>query len=106
MSDEQITWESMTPFFKKYVTHSQYMKFKPGVRTWYKPHRCPECDNSAKLRARVQELEEILDQISGFSRSLRVGGPDMMDLYGLSASLEAAVDMCNEALAQREKDND
>ena len=47
----------------------------------------------------VQRLREVLDHIVGLSRALRVGGPDPMDLEGLSNALEEAVDTAHAALA-------
>ncbi len=47
----------------------------------------------------VQRLREALDHIIGLSRALRVGGPDPMDLEGLSNALEEAVDTAHAALA-------
>ena len=47
----------------------------------------------------VQRLREALDHIVGLSRALRVGGPDPMDLEGLSNALEEAVDTAHAALA-------
>ena len=47
----------------------------------------------------VQRLREALDHIGGLSRALRVGGPDPMDLEGLSNALEEAVDTAHAALA-------
>lgn len=42
------------------------------------------------------ELEAALDHIGGLSRALRVGGPDPMDLEGLSDALNEAVDTAHE----------
>jgi predicted PP-loop superfamily ATPase len=56
------------------------------------------------LAARVVELEAALDHIGGLSRALRVGGPDPMDLEGLSDALTVAVDIANAALAQPVKE--
>ncbi|PHR17849.1 MAG: hypothetical protein COA41_11145 [Sphingopyxis sp.] len=44
-------------------------------------------------------LLSALDEIGGLSRALRVGGPDPMDLQGLSDALREAVDVAHEALA-------
>jgi hypothetical protein len=47
-------------------------------------------------------LRNVLDAIGGLSRALRVGGPDPMDLQGLSDALSDAVDMAHSALAETE----
>lgn len=51
------------------------------------------------LHAENERLREALDHIGGLSRALRVGGPDPMDLEGLSNALEEAVDTARAALA-------
>jgi len=54
---------------------------------------------AAHDQSEVQRLREALDHIGGLSRALRVGGPDPMDLEGLSNALEEAVDTAHAALA-------
>ena len=44
----------------------------------------------------ARSMLEALDHIGGLSRYLRQGGPDAMDLQGLSDALEEAVDMSND----------
>lgn len=51
------------------------------------------------LADRVAELEAALDHIGGLSRALRVGGPDPIDLEGLSEALTEAVDTAHAMLA-------
>jgi hypothetical protein len=49
----------------------------------------------------VEAFSEVLialDDIVGLSRALRVGGPDPMDLQGLSDALSEAVDTAHAAL--------
>ncbi|MFC4526370.1 hypothetical protein ISN76_13140 [Dyella halodurans] len=56
--------------------------------------------NFDAARAAVAELIETLDNIGAMSRALRVGGPDPVDLEGLSDALTEAVDTANAALAR------
>ncbi|MDV9040936.1 hypothetical protein [Stenotrophomonas sp. RAC2] len=56
----------------------------------------------ARLIAAAPEMFEALDTIGGLSRALRQGGPDPMDLQGLSDALEEAVDLANSLVAQIE----
>ena len=55
---------------------------------------------NARLIAAAPELLKALDNIGGLSRALRAGGPDPMDLQGLSDALEEAVDMAHAAIAK------
>lgn len=58
--------------------------------------------NAAQLGealALIERYRTALDHIGGLSRALRVGGPDPMDLQGLSDALEDAVDTANGALS-------
>lgn len=55
-------------------------------------------DMVAPAQPEVQRLREALDHIVGLSRALRVGGPDPMDLEGLSNALEEAVNTAHAAL--------
>jgi len=57
---------------------------------------------NARLIAAAPEMFEALDTIGGLSRALRQGGPDPMDLQGLSDALEEAVDLANSLVAQIE----
>lgn len=57
---------------------------------------------NARLIAAAPEMFEALDTIGGLSRALRQGGPDPMDLQGLSDALEEAVDLANSLIAQIE----
>jgi len=57
---------------------------------------------NARLIAAAPEMFEALDTIGGLSRALRLGGPDPMDLQGLSDALEEAVDLANRFVAQIE----
>jgi len=50
--------------------------------------------------ATVADMIEVLDNIGGLSRALRVGGPDPMDLRGLSDALSEAVDAANAAVSR------
>ncbi|MCY1300113.1 hypothetical protein D9M70_496720 [compost metagenome] len=54
----------------------------------------------ARLIAAAPDMFEALDNISGLSRALRVGGPDPMDLQGLSDALEEAVSLALSAIAK------
>ena len=54
----------------------------------------------ARLIAAAPDMFEALDNISGLSRALRVGGPDPMDLQGLSDALEEAVSLALSAMAK------
>lgn len=56
----------------------------------------------ARLIAAAPEMFEALDTIGGLSRALRQGGPDPMDLQGLSDALEEAVDLANSLVSQIE----
>ena len=51
------------------------------------------------LAARLGAMEAALDHIGGLSRALRVGGPDQIDLEGLSEALTEAVDTAHAMLA-------
>lgn len=53
----------------------------------------------AALVAELDALRDALDHIGGLSRALRQGGPDPMDLEGLSDALSEAVDTAHNALA-------
>jgi len=55
---------------------------------------------NARLIAAAPDMFEALDNISGLSRALRVGGPDPMDLQGLSDALEEAVSLALSAMAK------
>lgn len=57
---------------------------------------------NARLIAAAPEMFEALDTIGGLSRALRQGGPDPMDLQGLSDALEEAADLANSLVAQIE----
>jgi hypothetical protein len=46
------------------------------------------------------DMFEALDNISGLSRALRSGGPDPMDLQGLSDALEEAISLALSAMAK------
>lgn len=59
-------------------------------------------DANARLIAAAPEMFEALDTIGGLSRALRQGGPDPMDLQGLSDALEEAVNLANSLVAQIE----
>ena len=52
----------------------------------------------AVAEERVRVLVETLDNIGGLSRALRSGGPDPMDLHGLSDALSEAVDSAHHAI--------
>lgn len=54
------------------------------------------------LAARLGAMEAALDHIGGLCRALRVGGPDPMDLEGLSDALSEAVDTAHAALAAQQ----
>ena len=54
----------------------------------------------AKMMQAVPDMFEALDKISGMSRALRVGGPDPMDLQGLSDALEEAIGLALDAMAK------
>lgn len=54
----------------------------------------------ARLIAAAPEMFEALDNISGLSRALRSGGPDPMDLQGLSDALEEAIGIALAAIAK------
>lgn len=54
--------------------------------------------SDAPFKVEVERLRETLDEIGGLSRFLRQGGPDTMDLEGLSDGLSRAVDMAHAAL--------
>lgn len=56
----------------------------------------------ARLIAAAPEMLDALDHIGGLSRALRQGGPDPMDLQGLSDALEEAVDLANALVARAE----
>lgn len=58
------------------------------------------------LKSANRELVEVLDEIGGLSRALRVGGPDPMDLEGLSNALTTAVDLANAAIAKHGETNE
>lgn len=51
------------------------------------------------LLAEREMLKAALDDIGGLSRALRQGGPDPMDLEGLSNALEEAVDIAHDAIS-------
>ena len=51
-------------------------------------------------QAEIARLREALDEIGGLSRYLRQGGPDPMDLAGLSDGLSRAVDAAHGALSE------
>lgn len=55
---------------------------------------------NARLITAAPDMFEALDNISGLSRALRAGGPDPMDLQGLSDALEEAVDLALTAIAK------
>lgn len=59
-----------------------------------------ELEANARLIVAAPEMLEALDNISGLSRALRVGGPDPMDLQGLSDALEEAIGLALEAIAK------
>lgn len=61
-----------------------------------------EIEANARLIAAAPEMFEALDTIGGLSRALRQGGPDPMDLQGLSDALEEAIDLANSLVAQIE----
>lgn len=48
------------------------------------------------------EMTETLDHIGGLSRALRQGGPDLIDLHGLSDALSEAVELANTVVAKAE----
>lgn len=84
--------------------HFHYFDFQPPEPIM---DICPDCNgddltpspaNVLALIARIRELENTLDDIGGLSSALRVGGPDPMDLQGLSDALEEAIDMAHGAL--------
>lgn len=50
------------------------------------------------LLAERDRMAIALDEIGGLCRALRQGGPDPMDLEGLSDALEQAVDTAHAAL--------
>lgn len=52
-----------------------------------------------KALAEIERLRAALDHIGGLSRALRVSGPDLMDLQGLSDALTEAVDTAHGALS-------
>lgn len=54
----------------------------------------------ARLIAAAPDMFEALDNITGLSRALRVGGPDPMDLQGLSDALEEAIHIAADAMAK------
>ncbi len=60
---------------------------------------CHQTDEQV-LRAEIERLRNILDDIGGLSRFLRQGGPAPMDLEGLSSGLSQAVDLANEAISE------
>ncbi|MDH4581418.1 hypothetical protein E8F20_05950 [Pseudomonas sp. BN415] len=55
---------------------------------------------NARLIAAAPDMFEALDNITGLSRALRVGGPDPMDLQGLSDALEEAIHIAAAAMAK------
>ena len=59
-----------------------------------------EASANARLIAAAPEMLEALDRIADLSRALRQGGPDPMDLQGLSDALNEAVDLAS-ALATK-----
>jgi hypothetical protein len=79
--------------------HSGYAATTPA------PARCEYCDVQAlqserdALAAENLRLREALDNIGGLTRALRAGGPDPMDLQGLSDALEEATDTAHAALS-------
>lgn len=51
------------------------------------------------LLAEREMLKAALDDIGGLSRALRQGGPDPMDLQGLSNALEEAIGIAHDAIS-------
>lgn len=78
---------------------------EPGVHTLTEGGYSTELglelkEANARLIAAAPEMFEALDNISGLSRALRVGGPDPMDLQGLSDALEEAIGLALDAMAK------
>jgi len=55
---------------------------------------------NARLIASAPDLLHALDTIGGLCRALRAGGPDPIDLKGLSDALSEAVDIAHAAIAK------
>lgn len=54
-----ISWESTTTGYVKYVTNERYEKFSADVKRWYKPYRCSHCgEDGVSLTA--WEIEELI----------------------------------------------
>lgn len=55
-----IAWECTGQGLKKYVTDKQYKAFTAGVRKWYKPYRCTNCESNLapQLRENLDNLKE------------------------------------------------
>ena len=69
---------------------------KGGDKDWYQGE---ETKANSRLIKAAPEMFEALDNITGLSRALRVGGPDPMDLQGLSDALEEAIHIAADAIA-------
>lgn len=59
-----------------------------------------ESQANVRLIAAAPDMFEALDNINGLSRALRAGGPDPMDLQGLSDALEQAICLAFSAMAK------
>lgn len=47
VSQEPVAWEAPQGYgIKRFISQSQYEKFSPEIRKWYKPFKCSSCDTS------------------------------------------------------------
>ena len=96
VGQEPVAW--LNPWRADQVTTDYDAYGEHGIPLYTAPQPAP-AQPAAHDKGEVQRLREALDHIGGLSRALRVGGPDPMDLEGLSNALEEAVDTAHAALA-------
>lgn len=58
---QPVAWESTTDVYKKFVSDSQYRKFSPAARKFYKPFKCSSCNSQPTTEA-VRKLVRLTNE--------------------------------------------
>lgn len=82
-----------------YIAHTNSIQRYEGQDARYE-RELAQREADKRLIAAAPDLLHALDTIGGLSSALRAGGPDPMDLQGLSDALSEAVDIAHAAIAK------